>query len=441
MTVVIPIAYSDAAHLEHFTKVLSHFGPYTEDSALILPTPEMATDPKVARHIDTICDCFGGRKGDVESGRAVVHILQNDLIRGWPIGGNMHFENAVYFMAQYFPNEPWLWMETDCYGLTPYWLMTLKQAYQMSGTPYMGWTEDSYEVQIRNGNRTRVLMEGKHMAGPGIYPAAYSTRLGPGGAPNTMWKIQDKIYPFTIGARWEHRPVNHTAIICHKPRTVNWHIGDDNYVHCMDDPNKDKLDVQREGPVDLRGVVFVHGPKDGSLAQMILSGQIDQFTGNHLPAPARRTLLVEVTAAKPEIKQPIPITPQTSVHPDQEAQHTVLQWVNELHREWLATSGHTSMEVFIDQLTSGLEVARRYILPQQTPHSGTPTQESETVKIVRAKLAVGNIQLGALSKDMGRDRKELKEELSLAGFTFNGPPEWVKLPAAAGAVAGVTAGV
>lgn len=428
MTVVIPIAHSDLGHLKHFTAVLSHFGPYPEDSALILPTPEMATNPEVARHIEVICDCFGGRKGDVESGRAIVQVLQNDLQRGWPIGGNMHFENAVYFLGQYFPQEPWLWMETDCYGLTPYWLTTLKQGYQMAGTPYMGWTEDSFEVQSRNGKRMRVLMEGKHMAGPGFYPAEYTTRLGPNGAPNTMWKIQDRIYPFTIGARWEHRPVHHTTLICHKPRTVNWHVGDDGYVHCMDTPDKDELDVKREGVVDLKGVVFVHGPKDGSLAQMILDGTIDKFTGNHIPAVPKH-LKASAPAAQPTAPQPIPITQQTSVMPDMQPQHQVLEWVNGLQREWKETSGHTDPEVFSDQLTSALEVARRHMLPlQQTEKKDDTPQEDQAVHIARAMLQAGNMQLKALAKKMGKDPKELRGKLETAGFEIKGPAQWVKSP-------------
>jgi hypothetical protein len=434
MTVIIPIAHSDSAHLEFFTSVLDHFGPYPDDSALILPTPEMASDPRVARMIDTIANCFGGRKGDVESGRAVVQVLQNDLQRGWPIGGNMHFENAVYFMAEFFPEEPFLWMETDCYGITPYWLTTLKQAYQMAGTPYLGWTEDSFEVQTRAGHRTRVLMEGKHMAGPGIYPAGYGKRVGPGGAPNVMWKTQDRVYPFTIAARWEHRPVQHSTFICHKPRTVNWHIDDRNEIQCMDAPGKDPLDVQRAGTVDLKGVVFVHGPKDGSLANLILSGQIDQFTGNRIQQAAKRLPAVSPDPKPQAPPQPIPITTGGStVTPEMGPQHMVLEWVNNLNREWKETSGHTDPEVFLDQLTSGLEVARRHILPvRETKDSAdTPsTQESEAVKIVRAKLAAGNIQLAALAKEMGRDKGELKQELLAAGFTFNGTPQWVKLPAA-----------
>lgn len=442
MTVVIPLAYSDLGHLKHFTAVLDHFGPYPEDSALILPTPEMATNPEVARYIDTICDNFGGRKGDTESGRAVVHILQNDLQRGWPLGPNLHFENAVYFMAQYFPNEAWLWLESDCYGLTPYWLTTLKQGYQMAGTPYMGWTEDSYEVQNRSGKRTRVLMEGKHMAGPGFYPPNYINRMGPNGAPNTIWKIQDRVYPFTIGARWEHRPVNHTSLICHKPRTVNWHVGDDGQVHCMDDPTKDELDVKREGVVDLRGVVFVHGPKDGSLAQMILDGTIDQFTGNHLPAVPKAARIAAAQAMTQAAAPPAPIaiSAQTNVMPEMQPHHLVLQWVNDLRREWQEKSGHTSEEIFMDQLVSGLEVARRHMLPVQAPEKPKDPQESEKVKIARAKLLAGNIQLKALAKQMGVDKEELKKELAAAGFTFNGLPQWVKAPSLSAGIASVTAG-
>lgn len=440
MTVVIPLAYSDIHHLPFFTAVLDHFGPYPEDTALILPTPEMATDPMVATHIDTICNCFGGRKGDVESGRAVVQILQNDLQRGWPIGGNMHFENAVHYLAQYFPNESWLWMETDCYGLTPYWLTTLKQGYQMASTPYMGWTEDSYEVQMRQGKRTRILMEGKHMAGPGIYPPGYATRRGPNGAPNTMWKTQDRVYPFTIGARWEHRPVHHTTLICHKPRTVQWHIGDNGKLHCMDAPTKDELDVKREGEVDLKGVVFVHGPKDGSLAQMILDGTIDQFTGNHLPTVPKAARVAALQAreeTRVAASAPIPITAQTSVMPDMQPQHLVLQWVNDVQRQWKETSGHADEEIFKDQLVSALEVAKQYLLPVKEKGPVIP-QEDDRVKIARAKLLAGNIQLGVLAKQMGCDKDELEKTLAAAGFAFSGVPKWVKAPSLSLEAAGVT---
>jgi hypothetical protein len=178
----------------------------------------------------------------------------------------------------------------------------------------------------------------------------------------------------------------------------------------------------------------VHGPKDGSLANLILSGQIDQFTGNRIQQAAKRLPAVSPDPKPQAPPQPIPITTGGStVTPEMGPQHMVLEWVNNLNREWKETSGHTDPEVFLDQLTSGLEVARRHILPvRETKDSAdTPsTQESEAVKIVRAKLAAGNIQLAALAKEMGRDKGELKQELLAAGFTFNGTPQWVKLPAA-----------
>jgi len=452
MTVVIPIAYSDSKHLAAFTEVLAHFGPYPEDSALILPTPEMAMTPEVSRHIETICSCFGGRKGDMESGRAVVQILQNDLQRGWPLGPNMHFENAVWFMNEFFPDQEWLWLETDCYGTTPYWLTTLKQAYRMAGTPYMGWTEDSYEIQNRGGKPTRVLMEGKHMAGPGFYPPGYSRRMGPNGAPNVMWKTQDRMYPFTIACRWEHRPVNHTPLICHKPRTVNWRI-EDGELKCDDTADKNPLDISRAGVVDLTNVVFLHGPKDDSLAKLILSGDLDQFTGNRLktsPKAARIPVTntpaatpVQATSPAPQAAAVPPPVRFSDIQPDT-PEALALQWLSETKREWQDKSGHTDPEIFMDQLTSGLEVARRHMIPAQIEPAVTesteevqttsvPPKGTDTVNLVLAKLAAGNVQLAALAKDMGRDKKELKDELAAAGFTFAGPPQWVKAPKTAAA--------
>jgi hypothetical protein len=420
MVTVIPIAQSDSKHLESFVKALTYFGPYPDDSALILPTPEMASQPQVSKLIEKITHSFGGRKGDTESGRAMVQVLPNNLTKGWPIGPNMHFEYAVHYMSEYFPSEIWMWMETDCIPTQHFWLKSLKDAYQMAAVPYMGVLEDTYEKRTYTGGRVEMVPMGRHMAGNGFYPPNYSKRLGPSGAPNTTWKTQNRVYPFTILGQDEHKPVHHTHLLCHKPRTVNWRVVD-GQVHCDDDPSKDANDVKRKGVVDLRGVVMVHGCKDDSLADLAISGELDAITGAkpHAPIPVRQAAPVTTKVEVTEQPQQPTITPMPET-----IEGIVVQWVREVNAQWLAQSGHTDPTIFEDQLVSALEVAKRHFV-------STPDSLRETFPqrgLVDAQLRAGSVQLGALANRLKMDKEELKETLIKNGYSFNGKAMWVKPP-------------
>lgn len=266
MLYIIPVANSDKAHIEFFVKSLMSFPPFQGDKVLIVPTPEAAADPKIASSIDMIRSVFG-------TGNTTIWKTPNTPQGGWPEAANTHFMWAVSQVAEMEQSVgllEFMWLETDCTFVRHRWSEILQTDYRACEKPFYGVEVDTVLIYDEGTRNERVVTEGVHMMGVGIYPGRYSV-IGRG------WKFPQKDKSFTIFCQKEHENFARTRLIEHRARTCNWRIVDDQIV--CDDAPKHKHAIRYGGVVDLSQALIVHGCKDGSL-QKLVSERTDLFQGS-----------------------------------------------------------------------------------------------------------------------------------------------------------------
>ena len=302
MLCLIPIAASDATVLPGFLKALSHFGPYPNDTCLIVVTPEVEESrPEMMEMVHKIKGLFSNSASDC------VKITPNTPEGGWPLAPNIHFMYCIDELSKLNNRDPFIYLETDATPVTHDWLSQLKQEYAYAEKPYMGVWAKTYEL-IQSMSKADdpkdrkpvgepfLIQNDHHMVGMGIYPPDYIHRSGPQakGSPvwntNTLWKYPDGKKPFDIFCQNYHRPCHDTKLIKHLWHTIDYGVTPDGDVICKDleEPKeyllKDSasstygkpLVLKNGGIINLKGVALVHGCKDGSLADLVVGGYLEQ---------------------------------------------------------------------------------------------------------------------------------------------------------------------
>ncbi len=261
--IIIPLALSDRAHLGAFLKNLRQMPPAPTDRVLIVPTTEVLKYDDFKGAMEEIRSIFS-----VEN--TLIKATPNTPMGGWPAAANTHFMWAMIFMSEaekQWGYHPVMWLETDCRFMRSGWSESLQTAYRNGGKPFMGVEVES--LVTLEDKKTKVQSSqtrGTHMMGVGFYPPQYTKgRSG--------WKYPQKQISFTIFCQKEHANFQRTKLIAHFARTCNWTRNPDGTFACEDTPNKHPHAVlYGTKSVDLSGVVLVHGDKDGSLSNLILSG-------------------------------------------------------------------------------------------------------------------------------------------------------------------------
>lgn len=300
MLCIIPVAASDVDVLPAFEKSMRHFGPYPEDTCLFVVTPEVNDfRPDMMERVHSVMQLF--RKEGSE-----LKITPNTPEGGWPMAPNIHFMYAINFLKEMNNREPFMYLETDSTPLCRGWLSELKRDYAVAEKPYSGAVVPTYKIYrdiYPEGHPQAGQFKGEeymeqedtHMVGMGIYPFDYIYRSGPqasaaDGRPvlhnvNILWKFPDSKEPFDITCQNYHRPCHNTKLIKHLWGTKNYALsGNDISCEDVNVPKTYKLkqgsnmlrDIQlsNAGIHSLEGAVIVHGCKDGSLADLVVSGKI-----------------------------------------------------------------------------------------------------------------------------------------------------------------------
>lgn len=273
MTLVFALALSDREHALAQLKLLKAFGPYYEDRALILPTPPAMHDPVLREHIQGLQALFAPES---------VKVIEtpNDWGGNWSYNSGCHFKFAIETMNRIkWDDLPFIWMEADLQPIIPNWLSIVKNDYVMGKTPFRGMIEKT-RLEITNtqtGEVTPHYTGTEHFVGAGIYPAGYIRYTVPTGNPkikgSPMASYRNPSYsiPFDVKCEGQHIPATQSPVWLHKPRTVNWKHEEGSIYSC-EDRSVDRFGLTYAGKVSLSGVALVHGPKDHSLADAILSG-------------------------------------------------------------------------------------------------------------------------------------------------------------------------
>jgi hypothetical protein len=244
LALIIPVSKSDAHLLPTFVQACQHLGHFGKHRVIFVPTLEMKDAPEVslaAEHMKDVSD-------DVK-----IVPLKFTPEGGWPKACNQHFNATVHIGSSTGCN--WYFCELDTTPMVADWLNILETDLNMSGKNYMG---SVVPTRFEEG------IKGDHMVGSAIY--AHNM-----GQTASLWKFchaQSKT-PFDIYHRDELRPRWHASkFMQHMWSTVNYREVDGRTI-CDPHPDNPK-GSDHSGEVRDNAVV-VHGCKDGSLAQLILS--------------------------------------------------------------------------------------------------------------------------------------------------------------------------
>lgn len=256
---VIPLSKSDEPRFATFLKAMRAFGPYFNTNALIVPTAEMADRVEVRQWMGELSKLFK---------TCTIKPLNNTPQGGWPYACNQHFSWGIRYQEQQNTGNAWMWLELDCTPLEKGWLDTLESDHRLGAKPYTGHVGKSHEGRkYPDGTITQVLLE-PHLEGVAIYPPDHGTACPLAKAPSQTvpFDIYCRFYTTQRGGQWL---CHNSQKMIHRWRTVNYRE-ENGQIVCDDLAAIDK-GLSSAGVIDLTGKVLLHGCKDSSLTELILS--------------------------------------------------------------------------------------------------------------------------------------------------------------------------
>jgi hypothetical protein len=252
MRFVVPISQSDRHLLQKRVEVFKKLGGWKNHQLTFAPTPSCVPDAFAA--IEELKDTCPHMDS---------HAVASDYAGGWPAACNKHFHDVVVLLAKIGNASPWFFFELDCNPLRFGWQDALETGYNAGGKPFCGHVRLTSEV-------TTPPLKGSHMVGAGMYPANFHIIAA------AEFKAVPANIPFDVSNRWRvlNSGVTDTKLIAHRHSCRN---------------NKREggyLVIPDHEPVELAPVAVLHGCKDDSLADLVLSGGLDDLGPIMKVAPA-----------------------------------------------------------------------------------------------------------------------------------------------------------
>jgi hypothetical protein len=268
MRFVVPVSQSDRHLLSKRIEVFKHLGGWKNHHLLFAPAPSCLPEAeKAAEEMRPYCP-------NVEV-RAVVR----EPSGGWPEACNKHFHDTVNLLGKLSNPLNWFFLELDCNPIRQGWQDALETAYNSGGKPFCGHVRPTSEV-------TNPPLKGSHMVGAGMYPFNFHV-IAAAEYPYLAPKV-----PFDVTLRWRvlQSGVTHTDLIAHRHSTKEYTL-------------EGTVLIPNEGtPVDINGTALVHGCKDDTLADLVLSGALDFFPPLIKAAPAPVKAEVTTKAHVPSLE-------------------------------------------------------------------------------------------------------------------------------------------
>lgn len=257
MHIVIPVSHHDIHLFPKFLSLLERFKGLDSHRITLSVTrgQQQAVEPYLDR-LKALCP-------------TVAVLPVPDFRHGWFTGSNMHFHATVMGIAMAGNNEPWFWMELDCLPVRENWIGILQSEYYRDGRRFMGMIS----TVSQNTNGELVEKAGDYylqgcaiypphiQQDPAIYPVLSDLAKPPPSCPQQ---------PFDLHLRYAIRKhAANTALIHDAWQTCNYRYEGSDLV--CDNTDKSLL-ARRRGGVIEGNPVLIHGCKDSSLADLILSG-------------------------------------------------------------------------------------------------------------------------------------------------------------------------
>lgn len=243
MRFVVPISQSDVHLLSKRVEVFKRLGGWKNHSLLFAPVPSCVGEANQAA-------------GELKETCPSVEVRQvlREPTGGWPEACNKHFHDTAVVLERMGNTQNWFFLELDCNPVRSGWQDALETAYNAGGKPFCGHVRPTAEV-------TTPPLKGSHMVGAGMYPANFTVVAA------AEYKAIPRDLPFDISLRWicTRLGMMHTDLIAHRPRSEKYTLEGSDLV------------ASGHNPVKIDSAAIIHGCKDDSIANLVLSGALESF--------------------------------------------------------------------------------------------------------------------------------------------------------------------
>lgn len=398
LTIAIPVSQADIHLLKPQVDSLEFFGGLQKHTVIFFPTPSVQQMVGTEAHrIKAVC------------GNTFIHALPRDYEPAGKFGAfNCIFRDVVEALSSRGNVNPWFWWEMDMSAMAGCF-DRLELEYRKIGMPFMGVRRAASEVMRTKDGKPLPdddpRAQGDYMVAVGLYPPNFKDI-------STMYRYPDRSgeMPTDVTIRHEiNKYLHHTDLIAHHWRTGNYRRDGSGQMVC-DDWKHIGGYPSYAGTVSPMAVC-VHGCKDGTASQLLMSGPSTVSSPAHgAPDDAfvkqLRSKLDELGRANEQLARE--------------------------NRELASKNAELKQDIqnLMGDVAPPAEAARPK--PTETPQN-SPENISETayeipkLEAVHAALSGGRkVMLGDLAADLKADKNALRRLIETHGskvkITKPGPP-------------------
>lgn len=331
MRLVIPLSRSDADRLPWLVDVMIHLQGLQAHEILLFSTPSVVNVANAqADRLRAVCPSVAVASMEIEP------------VWGWPTNPNIQWFSAVQFLHNSGHRAGWFWMEVDCVPVKTEWANLLANEYMSKGKPFCGRVVDT-PFRDAQGNITPTPANDTMMMGCSVYPPGMMTDAEISPLMRDIGKAPPRHaeQPWDIYLRWvmKRRGVAHTDLIADMWNTGNYRM-ENGALTCDPAPHADeKLRGRAKGGAVAGEAILVHGCKDRSLYELVVSGGLNmplKPVGYKLDAPSLADQIVPPTPIEAPTPPPTPAPTPVAVvaDPDESLQSTPHDRVRKTLEEW-----------------------------------------------------------------------------------------------------------
>lgn len=293
MRIVVPISRSDVNLLPEFVEIHQKLKCGTSHQLHFVVPSTIESEAH---------DAKASLTGFFES--ITIHSMDFEPMGGWPYAPNMHFWACANFMAKDNKNIPWQLVELDCRPLYQRTYDAVASKYASCGVPFFGnvdktpWrvNEKTDEAGHPVPNYGKIVSSrfgdmDVMMSGCAVYPGGMILMEHFTGLMQDFMKGQDstdEAWDMHLRAPMQVAGMAGTQMIAQHWNTVNYRIVNGRILCDARDTHEifernPEWEKRKCGGYVHTDAVMIHGCKDDSLYQLIMSGQIPETMG--LPTP------------------------------------------------------------------------------------------------------------------------------------------------------------